>query len=222
MPRPWEVLDTVLTGEGPLELRRRNERDYMITVAGRILMSSHGNLSEVALGQLGVAPVARKKRPRVLVGGLGMGYTLRAALDALPASAEVTVVELNPAIERWCRGPIAHLSGHALDDPRVTLVMGDVAKHLATCPPGSYDAILLDLYEGPHHATQGSHDPFYGMGALELSDRALAKGGVLAVWSEETDQKFERRLRGAGFQVEVQRPGRGGRRHAVYLARPGS
>lgn len=220
MPRPWEILDTVPTDEGPLELRRRGDRDYMITIAGRILMSSHGNLSELALGRLGCQPVAGRKRPRVLIGGLGMGYTLRAALDALPASAEVTVVELNPVVERWCRGPLAHLTGDALGDPRVRLVLDDVSKHLARCPAGSYDAILLDLYEGPHHATQGSHDPFYGMGALELSERALAKGGLLAVWSEETDERFERRLRGAGYQVEVQRPGRGGRRHAVYLARP--
>lgn len=220
MPRPWEILETVDTPEGPLELRRRDERDFLITVGGRVLMNSLANRSEVALGELGCAPVAGRRRPRVLIGGLGMGFTLRAALDALPPAAEVTIVELNPVVERWCRGPLAHLTGRALEDPRVELVLGDVAAYLLKAPAARFDAILLDLYEGPHLATQGSHDRFYGWGALESSGRALAPGGVLAVWSEDTDAAFERRIRQAGFEVEVLRPGRGGRRHAVYLGRP--
>ena len=221
MPRPWEILETVSTPEGDLQLRRRDERDFLITVGGRVLMNSLANLSERELGRLGCAPVAARPCPRVVLGGLGMGFTLRAALDALPPQAEVTVLELNPVVERWCRGPLAHLAGRALDDPRTRVVIGDVARFLAQAPEGSLDAIVLDLYEGPHLATQGSRDPFYGTVALERDRRALAGGGVLAVWAEETDRAFEERLRRAGFQVELLRPGRGGKKHAVYLGRKG-
>jgi spermidine synthase len=154
----------------------------------------------------------------VLIGGLGMGYTVRAALDALPAAAEVVVAELTPEIEAWCRGPLAPLTGAALDDPRVRVVIGDVARIIAGAPRGHYHAILLDLYEGPHAATQGADDPFYGRAALAASRAALAAGGVLAVWSEDPDDAFARRIEAAGFAVEAHRLGKP-RRHVVYLAR---
>ena len=219
MPRPWETLETVDTPEGPLQLRRRDEGDFLITVGGRVLMNSLASRSEQVLGQVGCEGLATHPAPRVLLGGLGMGCTLRAALDTLPSQARVTVVELNPVIERWCRGPLAALTDGALEDPRVRLVQGDVAAFLRGCEPACFHALLLDLYEGPHEATQGRQDPFYGSRALDQYLRVLAPEGVLAVWAEETDRAFEQRLGGAGFEVRLLRPGRGGRRHAVYLGR---
>ena len=153
----------------------------------------------------------------VLVGGLGMGYTLRAALDVLPPGARVTVVELNADVAAWCRGPLAPLTDAAVADPRVTVVVAEVSDHLARTPRASFDAILFDLYEGPHAATQAADDPLYGPRALVRVRDALRPGGVFAVWSEEPDVRFERRLADAGFRVEKQRAGRGGRAHIVYL-----
>ena len=214
---PWNTLATVATAEGTLELRRRGDGVFLIVIAGRVLMTSNDRRSEQALATLACQALAAP-RPRVLIGGLGMGYTVRAALDALPAAAELVVAELTPEIEAWCRGPLAPLTGAALDDPRVRVVIGDVARTIAGAPRGHYDAILLDLYEGPHAATQRTDDPFYGRAALAASRAALASGGVLAVWSEDPDDAFARRLATAGFEVEVHRLGKP-RRHVVYLAR---
>jgi spermidine synthase len=146
-----------------------------------------------------------------------MGYTLRAALDQLSPTARVTVVELNPDVVAWCRGPLASLTDGAVADPRVTVVVGDVAAFIAMAARGSCDVILLDLYEGPHAATQGADDPLYGPTALARAHAALATGGVLAVWSEEADRAFELRLAQARFRVHKQRAGGGGRAHLVYL-----
>ncbi|HEY3358351.1 MAG TPA: spermidine synthase [Polyangia bacterium] len=215
MARPWQTLERVETPAGPLELRRRGARDFLITIAGRILMTSAAHRSEDALAVRACAAVAARPAPRVLVGGLGMGYTLRAALDALPAAAAVTVAELNPQVVAWCRGPLAALSAAALDDARVTVAVADVTAVIAAAR--GLDAIILDLYEGPHAATQGAADPLYGAAALARVARALTPGGVFAVWSEEPDRPFEARLRAGGFSVEVHRA-RGGRAHVVYLS----
>ncbi len=214
MTRPWQTIARVDTAEGALELRQRGEGDFLITVAGRVLMTSQARRSEEALATLALGD---RRRRHVLVGGLGMGYTLRAALDCLPAEARVTVVELNPAVVEWCRGPLSALTDGAVADPRVTVVVADVAEHLMGAPKGGYDAILLDLYEGPHAATQRPNDPLYGATALGRTRAALKAGGVFAVWSEEADAPFERRLADAGFSVEKKRAGRGGRAHVVYL-----
>ena len=216
--RAWETLDAVETDEGRLELRRRDERDFVITVAGRVLMSSMAHLTEVAVAEMACAEVARRERPRVLIGGLGMGFTLRAALDALPRSGRVVVAEINEAVVRWCRGPLAPLTDDAARDLRARIVLQDVAEVISDGPP--FDAIILDLYEGPRTATQGREDPFYGPAALKRTREALTRGGVLAVWSEDPDAAFEKRLRQGGFDVERRKPGRGGPRHTVYLARP--
>jgi spermidine synthase len=215
MTRPWETLDVVDTEEGRLELRRRGE-DWVITVAGRVLMSSMAHLTEVAVAEMACREVAGRERPRVLIGGLGMGFTLRAALDALPRRARVVVAEINQAVVRWCRGPLAGLTGNALGDPRVSVLMEDVARVIGH---GGFDAIILDLYEGPREATQAADDPFYGPQALRRTREALSPGGVFAVWSEDPDPAFEKRLRTAGFDVERRKPGKGGPRHLVYLAR---
>jgi predicted membrane-bound spermidine synthase len=164
-----------------------------------------------------------KKNSRVLVGGLGMGFTLKAAIDNLPADAEVVVAELNPIMVKWCRGPIAHFTGRAVDDPRVKVVIDNVAsviRYAAMRGKGNrFDAIILDLYEGPYEGGRGRGKYLYGDVALALSRSALKAGGVLAVWSEDPDKAFEKRLKAAGFSVNRQRPGRGGHRHVVYIAR---
>jgi spermidine synthase len=213
---PWRTLERVETRDGVLELRRRGEDDFLICLDGRILMNSRASRSERALAEHACAALAGRAAPRVLIGGLGMGLTLRAALDALPPGARVRVVELNPEIVAWCRGPLAALHGAVLDDPRVALDTGDVARAIATAR--GLDAIVLDLYEGPHARTPRG-DPFYGPAAIARARAALAPGGVLAVWSEDPDAAFEARLRKARLEVSRHRPGRGGRRHAVTLAR---
>jgi spermidine synthase len=217
MTRPWQTLERVDTAEGALELRQRGERDFLITIAGRVLMTSQARRSEEALATLPLRDHPPARLRTVLVGGLGMGYTLRAALDVLPASARVTVVELNREVAAWCRGPLAVLTDGAANDPRVTIDVADVSVHLQRTPAGSYDAVLLDLYEGPHAATQPPDDPLYGPTALARTRAVLSPGGVFAVWSEEPDTRFERRLSDAGFRVEKHRSGRGGRAHVVYL-----
>ncbi len=217
MTHSWRTLASAPTDEGLLELRQRGEAQFLIVIDGRVLMTSLARRSEEALALLACARL-NQRAPRVLVGGLGMGYTLRAALDALPPAARVVVVELNQSVIDWCRGPLAALSGAALDDSRVSVELDDVSGVVAAAPPGGYHAILLDLYEGPHAATQRPNDPFYGASALARTHAALAKGGVFAVWSEEPDAAFARRLVAAGFSVDTKRAGRGGRSHVVYLA----
>lgn len=215
MAIPWQTLDRRETRDGPLELRRRGD-DWLVTIAGRVLMNSRESRSERALAEHACAALAGRAAPRVLLGGLGMGITLRATLDALPATARVTVAELNAAIVEWCRGPLSALNGAACDDPRVEIRLEDVARTIEASR--GLDAILLDLYEGPHARTPRK-DPFYGSEALHRTRAALAPGGVLAVWSEDPDPGFEARLRKARFEVTRHRPGRGGgRRHAVTVA----
>jgi len=217
MTRPWQTIARADTPEGALELRQRGSGDFLITIAGRVLMTSQARRSEEALATLPLRDRAPASLRDVLVGGLGMGYTLRAALDVLPAVATVTVVELNADVAAWCRGPLAPLTDDAVADSRVRIVIADVAEHLARTAPATYDAILFDLYEGPHAATQSANDPLYGPRALARARDVLRPGGVFAIWSEEPDARFERRLADAGFRVEKHRAGRGGRAHAVYL-----
>lgn len=216
--RPWQTIERVDTTEGPLELRQRGERDFLITIDGRVLMTSAAHRSEDALAELACAALRGLPRPRVMVGGLGMGYTLRAALGHLPPGAAVTVVELNPQVVAWCRGPLAALTDDALGDRRVEVQVADVAHAIAAAPAGGYDAIVLDLYEGPHHAVNPPADPLYGELALRRTREALRPGGILAVWSEEADRPFASRLQAAGFEVARHRSG-GGRVHVIYLAR---
>lgn len=221
MAQPWKTIDAQDTRDGKLELRQRGERDFLILISNRVLMNSSANRSEMELGKGACALVASRPHPRVLIGGLGMGLTLRAALDVLPATAEVVVAELNSAVAAWCRGPLAVISNSVLTDPRVTIVLDDVAAVIAKASlPGAkrFDAIIIDLYEGPHAGTDSGRDPFYGTRALKTTHAALALGGVFAIWGEARDAAFEKRLAAAGFSLEVQRPGRGGLRHAVYTA----
>jgi spermidine synthase len=221
MARPWQTVDKVETADGVLELRKRGERDFLILINGRVLMNSRESRSEHALGEQTCRAIAARPAPRVLIGGLGMGLTLRAALDALPPSARVVVSELNPAIIHWCRGPLGEPTSRAIDDPRVEIEIEDCAQVIARSaqePALRYDAILIDLYEGPGAGTDPVHDPFYGSRALARTGDALLPAGIFAVWGEAPDRAFERRLRSAGFRVTRRRPGRGGLRHVLYQA----
>ncbi len=222
MTRPWETLDRVDTEEGLLELKRRGEDEFHILVAGRVLMASAAHRSEQVEAEAACRQLRGRSAPRVLIGGLGMGYTLRAALDALPSDARVVVAEITPKVIDWCRGPLADLTGDAVADPRAEVVLDDVAALIARAarsdePGDKWDAVVLDLYEGPREAHGGDRAPFYGRQALATTRRALAPGGVFAVWSEDPDRAFERRLAAAGFEVRRERPKSGGPRHVVYL-----
>lgn len=221
MAQAWKVLDSVRTDEGTLELRQRGESDFLITVNNLVLMNSSLHRSEVALGELSCGHLKQQAGPRVLVGGLGMAFTLRAVLDQLPASGRVVVAELNPVVLEWCRGPLAPLTGGAASDPRVSVQIADVAELIRKSAMGRerFDAVVLDLYRGPHAKSHKVEDPLYGSIAIEMTRAALKPGGVFAVWGENYDQAFEKRLSAAGFSVLSERPGHGGLRHVVFVAR---
>ena len=223
MAQPWKIIESVVTDDGAIELRQRGERDFLITIGAQVLMNSLANRSEVVLGQLGCDLLKDHPNPRVLVGGLGMGFTLQAVLNALPSTAAVVVAELNPFILEWCQGPLSDLTGSAVTDPRVNMAICDVARLIrASSVNGGdarFDAIILDLYRGPHARTHHLDDPLYGVRAIENARAALKPCGVLAVWGEQYDEAFEKRLRSVGFTVTTERPGRGGLRHVVFLAR---
>jgi spermidine synthase len=235
MTPPWQTLATVETSEGPLELRRRGDTDFQIVVGGRVAMTSSSHRSQDALARFAAGRLAGRAGLRVLIGGLGMGYSLRAALDAFPADARVTVAERRDAIAEWCRGPLAVLTQSAAADPRVTVVVDDFTKVIARTAAsregddrgGSdavhdaaydavYDAILLDLNGGPTAATR-KDDPLYGAAALTRSHTALAPGGVMTVWAQDPEAAFAKRFAAAGFAVTTQRAAQGGRTHVVYL-----
>lgn len=221
MAQPWKVLDSVATAEGILELRQRGERDFLITVDSLVLMNSALHRSEVALGEMACGHLRQQAGARVLVGGLGMAFTLRAVLDSLPPTGSVLIAELNPVVVDWCRGPLAFLTGDAACDPRVKIEIADVAEVIRknALSRKGFDAVVLDLYRGPHAKSQKVEDPLYGSIAIEMTRAALKPGGMFAVWGENYDQAFAKRLTSAGFSVSSDRPGRGGLRHVVYLAR---
>jgi spermidine synthase len=220
--RPWETLASVRTAEGQLALRRRGEKDFLITINGRVLMSSAAHRSEDALAKLACAGLRNVQRARVLVSGLGMGFTLRAALDELADDAEVMVAELNAVVVEWCEGPLGPLIGDAARDPRVTVDIVDVAVRIADVARDAsarrFDAIVLDMYEGPQTRVS-PRDPLYGAPAVLRARKALKREGILAVWCEGPSPGFERSLRDAGFRYRLERAGRGARIHFVYVAR---
>lgn len=223
MAQPWKIIETVDTDEGPLELRQRGEKDFLITIGPQVLMNSLAHRSEVVLGQLGCKHLKNHPAPRVLVGGLGMGFTLRAVLDCLPATAEVVVAELNPVVPRWCEGPLAGLTDSAVLDPRVRVEIGDVAallrRNAADAKCDKFDAIVFDLYRGPHARTDRLSDPLYGSRAIDNARASLKPGGVFTIWGENYDAGFDKRLCAGGFSVTSERPGRGGLRHVVFVAK---
>ncbi|HMF59686.1 MAG TPA: MnmC family methyltransferase [Vicinamibacterales bacterium] len=188
---------------------------------GKSLMSSRMHGSEQALASLALRRM-QMPDPCVLVGGLGMGFTLRATLDLLPEGATVVVAELVPAVVEWNRGAVGTLAGHPLRDARVRVDIGDVADTLQSSP-GGFDAVLLDVDNGPDAFTATTNARLYNDQGLAAARDALKPGGVLAVWSAWEDRRFEQRLRYAGFIVDIERVrGRlkkGGPKHTIFLAR---
>jgi spermidine synthase len=223
MAQPWRTIENISTEAGPLELRQRGDRDFLITVDGRVLMNSMAHRSEVVLGQVACGHLTDTTHPRVLVGGLGMGFTLKAVLDTLPATGRVVVAELNPVVAKWCRGPLAVLTDNATADTRVEVDICDVAHLIRRCAKGDpqekFDAIILDLYTGPYVRSHRRDDPLYGSLAINSTRAALRPGGVFAVWGENHDAGFAKRLADAGFETTLHRSGKGGPRHVVYLGR---
>jgi spermidine synthase len=222
MANPWETLASVSTAEGPLALLRRGEKDFLITIKGRVLMTSAAHRSEDALAKLACGALRNQAGARVLVSGLGMGFTLRAALDELAADAEVVVAELNAVVVEWCEGPLGPLTAGAARDPRVTIEITNVAHLLARVAEDAraprFDAIVLDMHEGPQTNVR-PNDPLYGPAAVLRTRKALAASGVFAVWCEGPSPGFEQSLRAAGLHYERVRAGHGARIHHVYVAR---
>ena len=219
---PREYLGSAaVPGGQELKLYRRGG-DFMIVLDRNELMSSRMSGSEKALALMSIERLAGRKAPHLLIGGYGMGFTLRAALGALDGTARITLAELVPEIIAWARGPMAELADGCLDDPRVRLVMGDVVDAIAS-GRGSYDAILLDVDNGPDGLTAAANDRLYSMAGLAAAKDALRPGGILAVWSAGSDDAFTRRLRNAGFAVDEvavkARDNGKGPRHVIWFAR---
>ncbi|MDY8108038.1 hypothetical protein U0C82_02590 [Fulvimarina sp. 2208YS6-2-32] len=219
---PWIHLASAPAPDGEtLRLLRRGDEFSIQISQGNELMNSRLGGSEEALATLALARLGGCKAPRVLIGGLGMGFTLRAALDCTNADARITVSEIVPALCDWARGDMAAVFGTCLDDPRVRIEIGDVVRHIGEAEAG-YDAILLDVDNGPDGLTREGNDALYSLAGLGAARRALKPGGVLAVWSAHGDAGFTRRLSAAGFStsVETVRAGRTrrGAKHTIWLA----
>jgi spermidine synthase len=210
-------------GGPPLRLFRRGN-DFMIVLDRNELMSTRQHGSEVALGTMACDRLASRPAPRLLIGGYGMGFTLRAVLGRLGADAQVTVAELVPGIIEWARGPMAALTDGCLDDRRVSLTMGDVAAVMARAT-AQFDAILLDVDNGPDGLTRPQNDGIYSQRGLASAMRALRPGGILAIWSAAPDPAFSRQLERSGFSVETVRvrareTGKGAT-HVIWFASKG-
>lgn len=218
--KPIELLAESTTPDGTdLKLTRRG-REFVILANGKSLMSSRMHGSEEALAKLGCRRAGTLERPSVLVGGLGMGFTLRATLDLVPPDATVVVAELVAAVVEWNRGLLGPLAGHPLRDRRVRVEVDDVGNTLSA-NPGRFDTVLLDVDNGPTAFAASGNRRLYEDSGLATAHAALAPGGVLAVWSATADRKFEQRLRYRGFEVEVEtvraRLKKGGPRHTIFL-----
>jgi spermidine synthase len=215
------LLDTAeVPGGGTLRLIRRGD-ELSIMLGANELMNSRLSGSEEALAQLSLRRLTASKAARVLIGGLGMGFTLRAALAELGPDARLTVAELVPGVVDWARGPMASLFDGSLDDPRVQLRVSDVAELIGAARE-DYDAILLDVDNGPDGITRVGNDQLYAERGLKATWSALSPGGVLAIWSSADDDAFTRRLRKIGFDVEVAsaraRAAGKGARHTIWIA----
>ncbi len=200
---PWEHIDTAqIPGGGELRLMRRGD-EYSIMSGAIELMNSRLSGSEIALADLAIAKLGDTTGARILIGGLGMGFTLRAALAALPKDAVVTVVELVSEVIEWARGPLAHLFDGCLDDKRVVLKRADVGAMLhEAAAKMPYDAVLLDVDNGPGGLNREANDRLYSVGGVVAIRRAIRHDGVLAVWSAGPDPAFKGRMHRNGFAVE--------------------
>lgn len=218
---PWSLLDKAqVPGGGELRLMRRGT-EFSIMLGQNQLMNSRLSGSEEALATLACERIQACPRPQVLIGGLGMGFTLRTALAVLGTEARITVAELVPAVLKWARGSMAEVFGNSLTDPRVSLRESDVG-HVIRSGRSKFDAILLDVDNGPEGLTRESNDALYDLEGLSAARATLRPGGILAVWSSGPDLNFTRRLRKTGFEVDevkVRANGsRGGARHVIWIA----
>ena len=218
---PWSLVDTAqVPGGGELRLKQRGA-EFSIMLGQNELMNSRLSGSEQALATLACERIRDRKAPRILIGGLGMGFTLRAALAALGPAARIVVAELVPAVVSWARGPMAEVFADSLADPRVSIREADVG-HLIRAEASAFDAILLDVDNGPEGLTRKTNDALYDLKGLSAARAALRPGGVLAVWSSTQNPKFTWRLGKAGFAVEEVRArangSRGGARHVIWIA----
>jgi len=219
--RPWELLSTSTTPGEVQELRLYRRGDEFSIKAGNTpLMNSRVHGSEDALAEQACQRLGNRSRPRILIGGLGMGFTLAAALQQLGPDASIVVAELIPAVVTWNRELLSALAGHPLEDPRVAVYEGDVGK-LIRSEREAYDSILLDVDNGPEGLTRRENDRLYSLAGLSAALAALRPGGIFGVWSISPDQRFRKRLAQAGFIVEEIRAhasGRhGGGRHMIWL-----
>jgi spermidine synthase len=218
----WELLGETRTPEGDDMRLTRRDNEYLILANGKPLMSSRMHGSEEALATLACAHARTIERPRVLVGGLGMGFTLRATIDLLPADAIVTVSELMPSVVEWNRGPLGSLAAYPLKDSRVRVELGDVGFTLRAHPV-RFDVVLLDVDNGPTAFTAAANAGLYDNSGVAAAYAALRAGGMFAVWSAWEDRKFEQRLRYHGFLVDAQRVRarlkKGGTMHTIFLGR---
>ena len=220
----WITLDstTIPGSDSQLTLSRRDD-DFAIRIAGvpGDLMNSRRHHSEDALAELGCAHLRAQPSARILVGGLGMGFTLAAALKIAGEAAEVVVAELVPAVVEWNRGPLGQCAGKPLADSRCRVHLGDVAE-LIRQPSQRFDAILLDIDNGPEAMTHAGNDWLYSEAGLQRIHEQLRPGGVVATWSARADHRFAKRLEKAGFDVQARtvraRPGKGSR-HTIFVAR---
>ena len=218
--KPWETHGSGRAPDGSELVLARRDTEWVIRVGQEILMSSRMRSSEEDLAWL--ACDGLETGARVLIGGLGLGFTLRAVLDRVPAETEVHVSELVPEVVEWVRGPVSELSGDALSDPRVRTLVSDVREPIQAASK-EWHAILLDVDNGPDALTTDSNHWLYARRGLEAARRALVPGGRLAVWSAEHDPGFERRLASARFEVERHtvraRADNKGPRHTIWVAR---
>lgn len=218
---PWLHLGTAkIPGGGELRLMRRG-REFAIKLGSNELMNSRLTATEQALATIACDKIRTRARPKILIGGLGMGFTLRAALIVLGPQAQITVAELVPEVVTWARGPMAELFGDSLTDPRVRIHEADVGD-LIRASRSEYDAILLDVDNGPNGITRASNDRLYDPTGLAAAHAALRARGVLAIWSSTPDAKFTARLRKGNFDV-VENPVRakgpqGGAQHFIWTA----
>lgn len=221
--KPWELLGEAMTPDGETLTLMRQDRELVILANGKPLMSSRMHGSEEALAQMGCAQLSKVDEPCVLVGGLGMGFTLAATLPLLPTSGRVVVAELVPGVVEWNRGVLGACAGRPLDDSRVEVVVGDVLDTLAS-RHGVFDAVLLDVDNGPDAFTSARNAALYADQGLATIRASLKRSGIVAFWSAWEDRKFEQRLRARGFDVEVRRVRarlkQGGPWHTIFLATP--
>ena len=221
----WDLIETAEIPGGGCEMQLfQSEGEYSISVEGSgVLMSTWAHQSEDALAELACRKIVGRPNPRILIGGLGMGFTLAAALRYLGADAEVVVSELVPGIVAWNRGVLGKYAGNPLQDARTTIREGDVAKILRKERQG-FDAILLDVDNGPEGMTRKKNDWLYTEDGLTEAYTALRPGGILAVWSAGPSRNFRERLRKVGYTVQQSRvpeQDNQGDLHAIWLAERG-